>query len=321
MTAVAFVHPGQSSQAPGMGAALYASDPELYERFVGGAERAAGLPLRELAVHGSLDELTQTEVAQPLVFSLSLALAALAADAGLRPDFVAGHSLGEYTAVVVAGGLPVDEAMALVARRGALMAAAQRERPGAMAAIARLEPAALEELCTAATGDGGVVAVAAFNSPRQTVVSGDVEGIERLLAVASARGITAMRIASGGAFHSPLMDGVAVDLAQILRVSPFEDPRLPIVANVSAELTRSVPELEDALVRQVTQPVRWVQSVERLVACGVTTFVEVGPGGVLSPLIRQAAPGVEVHTVNDRAQLDELAAWRPELFGRDRERA
>src|SRR5438105_597030 len=187
MSAIAFLYPGQGSQKVGMGAELRASEPRIYERYLDAAEEASELPIRDLSSEGPMEELTRTDVAQPALFALSLALTEVARDKGIQAAYVAGHSLGEYTAAVASGALTPEDGMRLVSLRGRLMAEAQSERPGAMAAVIGLPAEQLAELCKQASGDG-TVALANLNSPTQIVVSGEESTVEALMALAQEAG-------------------------------------------------------------------------------------------------------------------------------------
>ncbi len=314
MTRLAFLFPGQGAQRPGMGAALAASDPELLAARLAGAGAASGLPIEQLCADGPATALMRTEVAQPALFAVSLALADVAHAAGLRPHAVAGHSLGEYTAAVAAGALAVADGEALVARRGRLMAGAQRERPGAMAAVVGLDAETVGALCADAAG-GAALAPANFNAPAQTVVSGDAEAVERLLALVAARGLgRAVRLPVGAAFHSPLMRAVADELDGVTAGLAWRAPDVPIAANASGGLVATAEGVRRALVTQVAAPVRWVSCVHALVDAGCRHFLELGPGRVLSGLVRQICPGADVAAADSRAAIEAFAATRPHLL-------
>ena len=292
MDKTAFVFPGQGSQKVGMGAALREARPELFDRYLGLAREVSGLDVPRLALEGPIEELTRTDVAQPALFALSLAVAELAHDAGLRPDYVAGHSLGEYTAAVAAGALALDDGMRLVSRRGSLMASIQNERPGAMAAIIGLERDAVQRLCEEAA-DGEVLAPANFNTPAQIVVSGETAAIDRIVELAPGAGARrAVRLQVGAAFHSRMMEPVQRELAEEMESISWSGPRVPIASNASGRLARSGDEVRQALIDQIASPVQWVECVHTLVSEGCAAFLELGPGRVLGGLVRQIEPGV-----------------------------
>src|SRR5215218_10664233 len=233
MTGLVFLYPGQGSQKIGMGAELLAAEPEMLEAYLAQAEAASGQPIRRYSLEGPMEALTRTDVAQPALFALSLAVTDAARDAGLQPDFVAGHSLGEYTAAVAAGALGVDEGMRLVCERGRLMAEIQDEHPGAMAAIIGLDADRLEELCGEAS-DAGLVSLANLNSPTQIVVSGEEAGVERLMELAAEAGAArTVRLQVGAAFHSELMKPVQARLADTMARLEWSDPSAPLVSNAS----------------------------------------------------------------------------------------
>ena len=300
----AFVFPGQGSQRPGMGAELRAERPERFEHFFGLAEEASGLPIARLALEGPEDELTRTDVAQPALFALSLALSEAADEVGLHAGFVGGHSLGEYTAAVAAGALPVGDGMRLVCRRGQLMAEVQSVTPGTMAAVIGLELPAVEELVQ----DAGQVEVANLNSPQQIVVSGEVAAVERVIDLAEGAGARqATRLPVGAAFHSRMMEPVQRELAEAMAGLPFAAPGVPMVSNASGGLVDSGDAVRQALIDQIASAVQWVRCVETLRTAGVERFVELGPGRVLSGLVRRIDREAETVAVDSVAKLRELA--------------
>jgi [acyl-carrier-protein] S-malonyltransferase len=303
----AFLFPGQGSQRVGMGAELLQARPELFERYFDLADAASGLPIRALALEGPIEELTRTDVAQPALFALSLAIHELARESGLEPDFMAGHSLGEDTAAVAAGALDVQAGMELVSLRGRLMANCGSERPGGMAAIVGLPAEEVRALCETAS-EAGTVAPANFNSPRQTVVSGDEAGVQRLLELAEEAGASkAVRLKVSAAFHSVLMEPVQREMAEMMDKLTWKDPTVPVVANASGAVLHTGEEVCQALVAQIASPVLWVQCVQTLVGEGCTKFLELGPGRVLGGLVRQIEPDVELFAADSPEKLEQFA--------------
>ena len=317
MTKIAFLFPGQGSQKVGMGSDVLAAQPELYDRYLSLADETSGLPIQQYSLEGPVEALTETNAAQPALFALSLALFELAQEQGLQPDYVAGHSLGEYTAAVASGALGLEDGIRLVSLRGRLMAEAQGERPGTMAAVIGLPLERLQELCAQAS-EAGTVAPANLNTPSQIVVSGEVAGVERLMALAEEAGAgKVVRLQVGAAFHSELMKPTQAKMAEAMEEVTWSDPQVPLASNASGAVVTTADEVRQALIAQIASPVRWVDCVEALAEAGCETYLELGPGRVLSGLVKQIlGMEVDVSSVDSPAKLETFAGSRPELAQR-----
>jgi [acyl-carrier-protein] S-malonyltransferase len=303
MGKLAFLFPGQASQYPGMGKILAESYPTARAVFEE-ADKVLGFSISELCFSGSEEALKLTANTQPAILTVSVAAYRVLAEKGVKPDFVAGHSLGEYSALVAAGALEFSDAVRLVRRRGEYMQTAVPEGVGAMAAILGLAPAQVAEICRKAS-NGQVVSPANLNSPEQTVISGNAEAVKRAVEMASAGGAKrAVMLPVSAPFHSALMAPAAEQLQGDLRAAAFHALRVPLVTNVDAEIISNGDEARESLIRQVTLPVRWEESVRVLVDEGVNTFVEVGPGRVLTGLLRQIDRSVHVFNVEDEKSLN-----------------
>ena len=314
MTAVVFLFPGQGSQYAGMGrelAEVYPAARLVFEE----ADQALGFAISELCFSGPEEALKLTENTQPAILTLSLAAYRVLEQNGVRPDYVAGHSLGEYSALVAAGALKFTDALRLVKNRGRYMQEAVPPGEGAMAAILGLRPAQVAEICRKAAD--GKVMPANLNSPDQTVISGAAAAVKTAVEQASAAGAKrAVMLPVSAPFHSELMRPAQERLEKDLRTTQFNDLKVPLVTNADAGVITSGSEAREALIRQVTLPVRWEESIRELIDQGATTFVEVGPGRVLSGLLRQIDRSVHSLNVEDlkslKTAVDRLAQIRGE---------
>ena len=285
----AFVFPGQGAQFVGMGLPLYEGNAEA-KRLFDEANKILGFDITEIMFRGTDEELKQTKVTQPAVFLHSVLIArALGAD--FQPDMVAGHSLGEFSALVSAEALSFEDGLTLVSKRAMAMQKACEKTPSTMAAILGLPDEKVEEVCQSITDE--VVVAANFNGPGQIVISGSMPGIERACELLKAAGAKrALPLKVGGAFHSPLMEPAREELAQAIEATAFAAPKAPVYQNVVAKAVCDAAEIKSNLVKQLTSPVRWTASVQQMVADGAERFVELGPGSVLQGLIKKIAPSV-----------------------------
>ncbi len=286
----AFVFPGQGSQFPGMCKDLYDAHKEARE-LCQAADRLLGFSLTEVMFSGTADDLKQTKVTQPAVFLHSVVAQRLMTIE--KPDMVAGHSLGEFSALVACGALRFEDALLLVSARAQAMQAACEANPGTMAAVLGLPDEKVVEICEAQ--ESGVVVAANFNCPGQIVISGETEAIDAACAAMKEAGARrALRLPVGGAFHSPLMAPAAEDLKEAILKTEFHTPFCPIYQNVTAKAEKNPDFIRENLLKQLTAPVRWTQSVQNMIADGATEFYEFGPGDVLKGLIRKINPEVIV---------------------------
>ena len=313
MGKVAFVFPGQASQYPGMGKELAEKYPAAKAVF-DEADKALGFSISKICFEGTEEELKLTANTQPAILTVSVAVYRVLAELKLTPDFVAGHSLGEYSALVAAGSLKFSDAVQLVRKRGTYMQEAVPAGQGAMAAIMGLSPAVVADVCKRAA-EGEICSAANLNSPEQTVISGDANAIKRAVELASQSGAKrAVILAVSAPFHSALMAPAQEKLEKDLKKIEFSPLRVPLVTNVDADTIETGDEAREALVRQVTMPVRWEESVQLMIDEGVNTFVEVGPGRVLTGLLRQIERSVAALNVEDEKSLastvDKIAGAR-----------
>lgn len=315
MGKLAFIFPGQASQYPGMGKDLAEKFPAA-KRVFDEADQALGFSISELCFEGSEEALKQTENTQPAILTVSVAVYRVLEECKTVPDFVAGHSLGEYSALVAAGGLAFADAVRLVRNRGKYMQEAVPAGEGAMAAILGISAAQVEEICRKVS-DAGKVSAANLNSPEQTVISGQAAAVKRAVEEASAGGAKrAVILPVSAPFHCELMMPAQLRLEKDLKAASFNTLRIPLMNNVDAALVSSGEEARDGLIRQVCMPVRWEASIRELIEQGVTIFVEVGPGRVLSGLLRQIDRSVHCFNVEDEKSLtttlEKVAAARKE---------
>ena len=301
MSKVAFMFPGQGSLEAGMGRDIAEAVPEAMEVFRAGSE-ASGLDLVQLCFEAPLEQLVQTDVQQPALVATSLAINQAIRARGIRPDFVVGHSVGEFAALAAAESLPHAEAVGLVRERGLAMAEAARQHPGSMAAILGLADEVVENLCRKIVG----VWPANYNCPGQIVVSGESPAVDECCEEAEREGARrAVKLKVSGAFHSPLVARAADRLKPAIERINFGEPRAAFMSTVTAKL-EDAQRLRTLLVDQLTAPVRFTQAARELIGQGVTVFVEVGPGNVLSGLLKRIDRSVKAVSVNSLASLEEL---------------
>jgi len=303
----AFVFPGQGSQYAGMGKETHDAFSTAREAFVE-ANQALGFPLSELCFEGPEEKLKLTHNTQPAILTVSVAILRILQERGHRPDFVAGHSLGEYTALVCAGALSLGEAVQIVRKRGRYMQEAVPADKGAMAAILGLDPARVAEACNESSSEG-VVSPANFNSPEQIVIAGEAPAVRKACEKAKEKGAKrCLLLAVSAPFHCALMAPARDRLAVDLQALKFHDLSVPLISNVDAAEVRDGDSARDALIRQVCAPVRWVESMQYLFRQGVNRFVEVGPGRVLTGLVKKIVPEVQTYNVDGIRGIEALAS-------------
>ena len=304
---LALIFPGQGSQSPGMGKDLAEKFPVARQVFEE-ADDALGFAISRLCFEGPAEELQLTENTQPAILTVSVAAFRAMMEAGIgAPAFVAGHSLGEYSALVAAGALSLSDAVRTVRARGGYMQEAVPVGTGAMAAVLGGDLSAIQRVCAEAS-QGQVCSVANFNSPGQTVIAGNTEAVDRAVEGLSGVAKRVIKLKVSAPFHCALMKPAQDRLAADLERLEFKEPAMPVVTNVDARATTAPGELRDALVRQVSAPVRWVDSMQLLIEQSVGTFVEAGPGKVLSGLMRQISRDVKMLNVEDAASLEATKA-------------
>ena len=285
----AFIFPGQGAQFSGMGRDMYEKSVMAQEMFEK-ANDILGFNITDIMFEGSADDLKETKVTQPAIFLHSVILGKMMGD-DFKPDMVAGHSLGEFSALVSNGALSFEDGLSLVSKRAIAMQKACELVPGTMAAVIRLEDAVVEQICEATEG---IVVPANYNCPGQLVISGEIDAINRACeALKEAGARRAMVLPVGGAFHSPLMEPAREELAAAIVNTSFSNPTCPIYQNVTTTAVIDADEIKQNLIAQLTSPVKWTQSIKNMVADGATLFTEVGPGKVLQGLVKKIEPSAE----------------------------
>ncbi|MFA6233164.1 MAG: ACP S-malonyltransferase [Bacteroidota bacterium] len=298
----ALLFPGQASQYVGMGKDLHDNHERARELF-GAANEIMGVDLGQICFEGPSEELRQTKFTQPAIFVHSVIMAELL---GIAPDAAAGHSLGEYSALVAAGALTFENGLRLVKKRGELMQESGTRSPGTMAAVIGAEAAMVEEACREAAS-AGIVQTANFNSPGQIVISGSIEGIDRAMEILKAKGVRLVKkLPVSGAFHSPLMQYAQDELGAVLDATPIADARFPIYTNVTSLPVTAAVDIRVNLLKQVTSPVLWENSMVHMLADGIERFVECGPGNVLQGLMKRISADASCLAVGTHEELMSL---------------
>ena len=291
-----YMFPGQGSQFPGMAKDLYESNP-VARQMLDRADEILGFPITEVMFHGTAENLKQTKVTQPAIFLYSVILAKCQPE--FRPDMVAGHSLGEFSALVASGTIPFEDGLTLVYKRAMAMQKACEAAPSTMAAIIGLADDVIENVCAEVSTDGNIVVAANYNCPGQVVISGNIDAVntacEKLKEAGAKR---ALPLKVGGAFHSPLMQPAKDELQAAIEATVFNTPNCPIYQNVDAKGHTNPEEIKTNLIAQLTAPVRWTNEVENMIADGATDFTECGPGKVLQGTIAKIAKGNEAVTAH-----------------------
>lgn len=297
----AFIFPGQGAQYVGMAKDLYENSAEAREMILT-ANEATGINLSHILFDGPEEALKQTEVTQPAIFLHSVVLASLLRN--FDADMAAGHSLGEYSALVAAGAVQFYEAVQLVRTRGMAMQKAGTTNPGTMAAVIGLAPSKLEDICKEASLTG-IVQCANFNSPGQIVISGSVDGVRKAMEIAKQSGAKMVKeLVVSGAFHSPLMQPAVDELKEKLEVTNFYDAKIPVYANVTAKPVTNKNEIKKLLVEQLNAPVRWEETIVNMISDGADEFVEIGPGKVLQGLVKRINPDVKCSGIDKFCDLE-----------------
>lgn len=304
MGKIAFVFPGQGSQYVGMGQEIFRNYSQAKTVFLK-ADQKLGYSLSDLCFNGPEEKLKLTIHTQPALLTTSIACFELIKEAGIKPDYVAGHSLGEYSALVAAEALDFSDAVWLVQERGKFMQEAVPPGEGAMAAVLGLDIEKVEELCHNAS-DMGIVEPANFNCPGQIVIAGQTDAVEKAVSLAKSYGAKrAILLQVSGPFHSSLLKSAGLKLQDILKTAEIKDPQIPVVVNVSAQVVTKAQKIRECLVEQVSNSVKWEQSIKKMIAEEVTTFVEIGAGKVLTGLIKKIDRDVKIFNIEDSSSLQE----------------
>lgn len=290
----AYVFPGQGAQYPGMGKDLYTNYPAAKELF-DLADQLLGFSLSSIMFEGTAEELKETKVTQPAIFTMSVIMAKLLGN-DFKPDLVAGHSLGEFSALTAAGALSFEDALVLVSKRAMAMQKACETTPSTMAAILGLSDQQVEDICVSVDG---IVVAANYNCPGQLVISGELTAVEKSCEKATQAGARrAIILPVGGAFHSPLMEPAREELAAAISATVFKTPICPVVQNSVAKAVQNPEEIKQNLIDQLTAPVRWTQSVQEMITLGATDYIECGPGKTLQGLIKKIDRSTTVSGIN-----------------------
>jgi [acyl-carrier-protein] S-malonyltransferase len=303
MSKIAFIFPGQGSQYVGMTKDLYENSafaPEVFEK----AEKILGFDIKKICFEGPENELKQTRITQPAIFLHSVILTGLFTK--VKPDMLAGHSLGEYAAVALSGALSYKKALELVALRGKLMQEAGEKNKGTMAAIIGLDSVKINDICLKAS-EAGIVQPANFNSADQLVISGSIDGVRKAMELAKETGAKLVKeLVVSGAFHSPLMQSAADGLTEALNNTEFAEPRIPVYANVDAEPEKDPDKMRQNLIKQVTSAVRWTDTIKNMEKDGAEIFIEIGPGKVLQGLVKKLCPSKKVFGIDKFADINNI---------------